>query len=82
LAYEEKDGFGSLFINDKKGIDRAPDRRGTVKFGGVVYELAGWLKETAKGDKFLSLSIKPKEEYVKPQAPRSNFEETGSDIPF
>jgi hypothetical protein len=61
MAYEQKPNTGTLFINDKKGNEKAPDRKGTVNIGGVTYQVAGWIKEGKKGP-FLSLSFQlPKE---------------------
>ena len=62
MAYVPKDGTGSLFVNKFKKADNHPDREGTVMLNGVEYKLAGWLKETKEGEKYLSLTIKPKEE--------------------
>ena len=49
-----------LFINDKKGNDKAPDRSGTLNVDGVDYFIDGWIKQGSKGP-FLSGRIKPKE---------------------
>lgn len=67
--YEHKDNSGSLFRNDKGDNPARPDYRGEIKINGVVYELASWIKEGAKG-KFMSLSAKPKEQKAKP-APKA-----------
>lgn len=83
MAWEQREGSGSLFLNDKKGNERAPNYRGDILLDGVVYELAGWVKTTQKGDKFLSLAGKPKEE--KKEAPKSigSIAEMESDpLPF
>lgn len=79
--FVQKEGFGNLFKSDQKGNAAAPGYRGSIMLGGTEYEIAGWVKDGAKG-KFFSLSGKVKQEYVKPQAPRSDFSETGSEIPF
>lgn len=62
MAYVPKDGTGSLFVNKFKKAENHPDREGTVMLNGVEYKIAGWLKETKEGEKFLSLTIKPKED--------------------
>ena len=60
MAYEPKDGSGSLFKNDKGDNDKRPDYRGDIMLDGKLWELAAWIKEGNKG-KFMSLSGKPKE---------------------
>lgn len=52
---------GVLFVNDKKGNEKAPDRTGKINVDGVDFKLAGWIKEGKKGQ-FLSLSIQKQEE--------------------
>lgn len=84
MSFEHKPGSGSLFRNDKKGNDRAPDYRGVANIDGELFELAGWIKECSKG-KFLSLSLKPKEErqqQAKPPQAGDPFGDMESDSPF
>lgn len=61
MAYEQKDGSGALFRNDKGDNPKRPDYRGSITLAGVEYELAGWLKPGKSGT-FLSLSGKVKGE--------------------
>lgn len=61
MAYELKDGQGSLFKNDKREKDTHPHATGTAMIGGVEYWVSAWTKEGAKG-KFQSLAFKPKVE--------------------
>jgi hypothetical protein len=61
VAYEQRDLSGSLFKNDKREKDSHPTLTGTVMIGGVEYWASGWTKERANGDKWISLSFKPKE---------------------
>lgn len=62
MAYEPKEGSGALFKNNKKEEgSKQPDYRGDVLLGGVMYEIAGWIKNSGKGP-FLSLNVKPKDE--------------------
>jgi hypothetical protein len=68
MPYEQRPNTGSLFKNDKKGDNpKAPNLKGTalleLEDGRLVeLDLAAWTRETRTGDKFLSLSIKPKGE--------------------
>lgn len=68
MAYERKPGDGVLWVNDKKEKDTHPDRKGD----GIIHcphcsrnfevWLSGWIKEKKDGEKFLSMSIKSKED--------------------
>lgn len=61
MAFELREGQGSLFKNTNRTSDKQPHARGDALIGGVVYEISAWTKEGRKG-KFQSLSIKPKGE--------------------
>lgn len=61
MAYEQRDGSGSLFPNDKREKDTHPNLRGSITINGVAYWLDAWTKLKADGTKWLSLSAKPKE---------------------
>lgn len=78
MAFEQKEGQGALFRNDKGDNPNRPDYKGEILIDGTLYEIAGWLKDGAKG-KFLSLSAKPKEQQRKP-APKPK--ELEDDIPW
>lgn len=59
--YDNRDR-GALFKNDKTGGNpNWPDYRGSINVGGVDYWLSAWIKESKKGEKFMSLSVKPKQ---------------------
>jgi hypothetical protein len=63
MAYEQKDNSGALFKNSRKEQPNQPDYTGTVVIDGVEYWLSAWVKESKNsGQKFFSLSFKPKEE--------------------
>jgi hypothetical protein len=71
MAYELKEGSGSLFKNDRKEKSTHPDYAGSIMINGKEHWLSGWIKEGKKG-KFFSLSIgKVKEQ--------SNFKARGDD---
>jgi hypothetical protein len=80
MAYELKDGQGSLFINDKDGNDKRPDRRGELNIGGTIYKLSGWIKEGSKGP-WLSLKAEVKEDAPAKPAPQRPANDT-DEIPF
>jgi uncharacterized protein (DUF736 family) len=80
--YEQKDGSGALFKNHDKESENHPDYRGSIKIGGTEYWLSAWLKESAKGTKYMSLSAQPKQERKeRPQKPAADFEDDSS-LPF
>lgn len=59
--YEIKEGQGSMFVNDKKGVENRPDWNGSIKVNGVEMWCSAWKKCTKDGKPWLSLSVKPKE---------------------
>lgn len=87
-GYEQKDGNGALFKNDRKESDNHPDYKGDCKVGGVDYWISAWIKEGKKG-KFMSLALKPKE--ARDAAPTTrkpndkdprDLSDLDSDVPF
>jgi hypothetical protein len=54
---------GVLFSQrDNKTKDDDRDYSGSINIEGTEYWLSGWVKTSKKGNKFLSLAVKPKEE--------------------
>lgn len=84
MAYELKEGQGSLFPNKRKETESHPNLTGTILVGGVEHWISGWVKLTADGAKWISLSVKPKEaKAAKPAAKAQKSEDFDSDeIPF
>lgn len=75
--FEQKEGQGSLFKDEKK-TGSQPDYRGSVKIKGETYKLAGWVKDSKTGKKFLSLKI----EAIDLTPKKESNESTGGDLPF
>lgn len=76
--FKHKDNTGSIFSNDKKGNEKAPDYKGTINVEGKEFSIALWVREGNKG-KFFSTKIE--QPYVKKDSPVSAKEEV-SDPPF
>ena len=68
MANKEYDNTnrGALFNNDRKEKETHPDFTGSIDVGGKSYWIKGWKKTSKAGNKFLSLSVDPKEEQAKP----------------
>lgn len=85
MAYKMQNMKGSLFDNDKKGKDTAPDYKGSIKINDTEYWLSAWKNKSQAGADYISLSVQektdaPKEETkveVKAEEPA-----IGDDIPF
>lgn len=81
--YEQKEGQGSLFKNEKKTSDKQPDYRGSLKWRNQTLNVAGWVKDSKNGKKFLSLKIEAIDTtngYQNPEKPQEN--ESNDDLPF
>ena len=65
MAYDNTN-TGILTRNDKQGNENRPDYRGSINVDGVEYWLSAWIKEgrdgtKLAGQKYMSLSVQPKE---------------------
>ncbi len=54
--FKNKDGYGSVFANQKKEGNQ-PDHRGTIGWNGQQLEIAMWVAETKKGDKYFKVKV-------------------------
>ena len=73
---------GALFKNEKKS-DKHPDYRGSINVNGIDYWLSSWLKISKSGEKFMSLSVQPKEAQApKPAQRQVKQVEDSGDIPW
>ena len=48
MAYEVKEKRGSLWKNDKKTTDNHPDKTGSFKLNGKMYNIAVWEDQKSK----------------------------------
>ena len=82
----EKNNTGAIFKNDNKTTDKHPEYKGKVLVNNKEMEIALWLKTSAKGVKFFSVSLS--EPFVKSQLQIKNNElqnkplEINNDLPF
>lgn len=54
---------GVLFIKKDRLNDRQPNMTGQINVNGIEYRLSAWTNhKKSDGEKYLSLSIKPKDE--------------------
>jgi hypothetical protein len=84
MAYELRDGQGTLFRNERKETEKHPDYTGSIKLpDGTEHWLSGWIKQGAKG-KFFSLQVgKPKSEPARaPAARKPVAADMDDEIPF
>lgn len=54
MAYQHKEGQGSLFKNEKQN-ERQPDFRGSIMIKGVTYNISVWNRTSQNGRQYLSL---------------------------
>ena len=69
---------GTLGKNKRREKDTHPEYTGKLNVDGREYWLSGWVKES-NGEKFFSLSVKPKEDAAPKPAPQADIND---DIPF
>lgn len=72
-----------LFINDKKGNEKAPDLKGKANINGIEKDMAVWIRE-GKNGKFYSGKIsepRSKDSTVFDSKPKTVFDNS-TDLPF
>jgi len=88
MSFELKEGQGSLFKNNRKTTDSHPNLTGEIKINGKVYWISGWTKPTKAGEKWISLSVKKKDDQRQTNAPApkpqggSGFDDFEDSVPF
>lgn len=65
---------GALFTNSRKKSDKHPDLTGNIDVDGKEYWLSAWRKVSNSGEKYLSISIRAKEDGGQQQQKRSKSE--------
>ena len=89
MAYEEKEGSGSLFENSyKEEGSNQPDLKGKIMIDGKIIKLSGWRKEYgSEGKERISLSVdtfepKKKDPFDQAQKLVDAQQDDTSDVPF
>jgi hypothetical protein len=78
VSYQQKDGTGSLFKNDKGDNPKRPDYRGSITIEGRQWELSAWIQEGQKG-KYMSIKAQPPRERAEKPAPPNRDDDP---VPF
>ena len=82
MAYEQKDGQGSLFKNQQKENPSHADYTGSIKIGGAEFWLNAWLKQSKGGKPYMSLSAKPKQAKAAAKPAPAKTADPDDDVPF
>jgi uncharacterized protein (DUF736 family) len=83
MAYEMKEKTFSLFSNDKKGNDKAPDWKGKGLIDGKEVRIAVWQRKSASGIEYLSGTIEESQPAPeKPAEPDKEVTKIEDCIPF
>ena len=62
MAYEIREGQGSMWPPKKRTSDKAPNLSGTCRINGQLYRIAAWQKTSNDGTNWLSLKVEPAED--------------------
>ena len=50
---------GAMFKRDKEGNEKRPDYSGPLNVDGKEWQIAAWISESKKGEKYMSLRVEP-----------------------
>jgi uncharacterized protein (DUF736 family) len=80
-VFEVYKKIGAVFANTNKTSDKAPDMSGTIAYGGLDYQMAGWKYTSKNGLPYTSVSVTPPEN--KADNNEGQFaDDLDSEIPF
>jgi len=82
MAYEMREGQGSFFRVEQKKNDNGPDYEGKLVLEGKEWRMAGWVKTSGAGKKWLSLKVEPPRQAEPVRAPAGNAGQPDDDVPF
>jgi hypothetical protein len=64
---------GAIFVNNKKQSNNHPDMTGKIDIEGTEYYISCWYKQSKKGEKFMSASVKRVDSVDRPAAPQGGY---------
>lgn len=73
---------GALFKNKDKDAENHPDYKGNLNANGTEYWVSAWIKTSKAGEKYMSVSIVPKEEKTKERPMSQRAKSVDEDVPF
>lgn len=82
MAYELKEGQGTLFKNEHKTQDKHPSYKGTIKIDGQIKDIALWKRTSGNGKTYLSVVISEHKQAQQTQQPEEPQDTFGDSIPF
>jgi len=77
MGNERKDMGGVMFKADAKVSDKSPDYSGDLMVNGETFRIAGWLRTSLKGNKFLSISARSSNGDTIPPAEGVQYDNSG-----
>ena len=86
MSEYDNSNSGVMFKNDKKPEgSKQPDYQGNAEVNGKKVEIAGWIRTSKTGKKFLSLKFQEpriKQAGDSDTAPRGKFDDLQDDVPW
>ena len=73
---------GALFKNERRDDEKFPHYKGSLNVEGVDFWISAWLKESKDGAKFMSLSIKAKDQKETKSPTERSPKDFDEDAPF
>ena len=83
--FKNKNGNGSLFVNNYKEKETQPDYKGSIVLqDGTEKQIAGWKKQDKNGKYYLSLSLSDiyKKKVNNESKVNNEIKKESSDLPF
>ena len=60
MAFEKRDNSGAIFKNRNPKNEKSPPLTGNMMVAGVEYWINAWSKTDKNGEKWISISLSPK----------------------